>query len=105
MNFRTSEHLTEDQVESGLKLVVKDGLATEAMASLAGGAFLIAFALKMGASNFQIGLLAALPTIANIFQLVSIWLVQRYNNRRAIAVITSLFARSPLFIIAVLPFL
>jgi len=105
MNFRPSENLTDQQVESGLKLVVKDGLATEAMASLAGGAFLVAFALKMGATNFQIGLLAALPTIANIFQLVSIWLVQRYNNRRAIAVIASVFARSPLFIIALLPFL
>jgi MFS family permease len=105
MKFRPSENLTEQQVESGLKLVIKDGLATEAMVNLAGGAFLIAFALHMGASNFQIGLLAALPTIANIFQLVCIWLVQKYNNRRAIAVITSIFARAPLFIIAFLPFM
>jgi MFS family permease len=105
MKFRTSEHLTENQVESGLKMVMKDGLATEAMVNLAGGAFLIAFAMHMGASNFQIGLLAALPMIANIFQMVSIWLVQRYNNRRAIAVFTSIFARAPLFMIAFLPFL
>jgi MFS family permease len=105
MNFRTSENLTDSQVESGLKLVVKDGLATEAMVNLAGGAFLIAFAVHMGASNFQMGLLASLPMIANIFQMVSIWLVQRYNNRRAIAVISSIFARAPLFIIAFLPFM
>src|SRR5690349_11694484 len=105
MNFRTSENLTDSQVESGLKMVIKDGLATEAMVNLAGGAFLIAFAVHMGATNFQLGLLAALPMIANVFQMVSIWLVQRYNNRRAIAVITSIFARTPLFIIGFLPFI
>lgn len=103
MKFRPSEQLTEEQVEKGLKLVVKDGLAAETMATLTGGAFLVAMALSMGATNFQIGLLAALPTIANIFQLVSIWLVQKYNNRRAITVIASTFARFPLIVIGLLP--
>jgi MFS family permease len=105
MKLLPSENLSESQVQSGLKLVVKDGLTAEAMSTLTGGAFLVAMALHMGASNIQIGLLAALPTIANIFQLVAIWLVQRYNNRRAISVICSFFARFPLLIIGVLPFL
>jgi MFS family permease len=105
MNLRPSDILTEQQVNSGLRLVVREGLVTEAMATLTGGAFLVAMALQMGASNFQIGLLAALPTFANIFQLVSIWLLQQFNNRRAIAVIASFFARFPLIIIGVLPFL
>jgi MFS family permease len=105
MKLRPSDILTEQQVTSGLQLVVKEGLVTEAMATLTGGAFLVAMALQMGASNFQIGLLAALPTFANIFQLVSIWLLQQFNNRRAIAVIASFFARFPLVIIGVLPFL
>jgi MFS family permease len=105
MNFRTSERLTLPEVKTGLNLVVKDGLAAEAMTTLTGGTFLVAIALHLGASNFQIGLLAAMPILTNLFQLVAIWLVQRYNNRRAIAVICNFFARFPLLLIAMLPWL
>lgn len=104
MIFKTSRTLTHKQVQSGLSYVTKDGLFTEAMVAFTGGTFLVAMAMKMGASNFQIGLLAALPTLSNIFQLLSIWLVQRYQNRRAISVICSFLARFPLLIIGVLPF-
>lgn len=95
--------LTETEVQTGLKRVIGDGLAAEAMTTLTGGAFLVAMALLMGASNLQIGLLAALPTFTNIFQLLSIWLVQRYNNRRAIAVVCAWLARFPLLIAGSLP--
>src|SRR5690606_17806334 len=69
-----------------------------AMTTLTGGAFLVAMALLLGASNFQIGLLASLPTFTHASQLISIWLVRRYNNRRAVAVLCSLLARIPLLI-------
>lgn len=84
---------------------MQEGLAAEAMATFTGGTFLVAMAVLLNASNFQIGLLAALPTLTNIFQLLSIWLVQRYKNRRAISVICSFFARVPLFMIGLLPLL
>lgn len=105
MNLKPSEHLSQRQVATGLNLVVKDGLAAEAMSVLTGGTFLTAMALQLGASNFQIGLLAALPTFTNIFQLLAIWLVQKYNNRRAIAVMANGFARFPLLVIGLLPFI
>src|SRR5215218_3038487 len=105
MNLRPKKELTEQEVQKGLRLVIGDGLATEAMTALTGGAFLVAMALLMGANNFQIGLLAALPTFTNIFQLLSIWLVRRYNNRRAIAVICGLLARFPLLLIGSLSLL
>jgi MFS family permease len=104
MKFRPSSRLTEQQVQSGLKLVTGDGIAAEAMATLTGGTFLVAMAVSMGASNVQIGLLAALPTFVNVSQLLAIWLVQRFNNRRAIAVVCSFFARFPLLVIGLLPF-
>jgi MFS family permease len=105
MNLRPTKHLTDQQIQAGLKLVIKDGLATEAMTALTGGAFLVSMALLMGASNFQIGILASLPTFTNIFQLLSIWLVKKYNNRRAVAVVCAILARSPLLIIGSLPLL
>ncbi|UCJ08559.1 MFS transporter [Chitinophaga pendula] len=105
MKLTPSSELSPDQVQSGLRLVVKDGLATEAMVVLTAGAFLTAIALQMGASNFQIGVLAAMPTFTNIFQLFSIWLVHRYRNRRAITVICSTMARLPLVCIGLLPWI
>ena len=92
-------------MQTGLKQIIKDGLTAEVMVTLTGGTFLMAMAVLMKASNFQIGLLTSLPILTNMFQLVSIWLVQRYNNRRAVMVISSFIARVPLFAIGVLPFL
>ncbi|WP_207512509.1 MFS transporter [Longitalea luteola] len=103
--LQPSDQLTNAQVKTGLHLILKDGLATETMSTLTAGTFLVAIALYMGASNVQIGILAALPTFTNIFQLVSVWLVQRFNNRRAITVIGALCARIPLLVIGTLPLL
>ncbi|WP_158828711.1 MFS transporter [Mucilaginibacter lacusdianchii] len=105
MNLRPSELLTDKQIQSGQKYILKDSLAGEAMVNLSGGAFITAMALHLGASNFQIGLLASLPILTNIFQLLSIWLVQRYNNRRAVAVIGSFLGRLPMLFAAFLPFM
>jgi MFS family permease len=103
MNLKPRKQLTETDIQRGMKLIIGDGLAAEAMITLTGGAFLVAMALLMGATNLQIGLLSALPTFTNIFQLLSIWLVRRTNNRRAVAVICSLLARIPLLLIGAVP--
>src|SRR5690606_2999911 len=86
MALKPQAELTERDLNRGLVMVIWDGLASEVVTSLTGGAFLVAMALLLGANNVQIGLLAALPTITNIFQLLSIVLVRKYQNRRAISV-------------------
>jgi len=100
-NLKPKAELTEDETRVGLKMVLWDGLTAEVMTSFTEGAFLIAMALLLGANNVQIGLLASLPMFTNIFQLISIWLVRKYNNRRAVAVYSSFLARIPLIIIGV----
>lgn len=105
MNFLPLKTLTDKQVQSGLKYIVKEGVATEAMSTLTGGTFLVAMAVMLKATNVQIGMLAALPTLTNVFQLIAIWLVKRYRNRRAICVICSVLARVPLLVIGFLPFI
>jgi MFS family permease len=102
MVLAPSHALSERDVSKGLRLVIVEGLTTEVMTSLTGGAFLTAMALLMGANNSQIGLLAALPSLTNFFQLLSIFLVHKFNNRRAIAVICSVLARVPLIVIGAL---
>jgi len=105
MKLQPSDQLTNTQVKTGLHLILKDGLATETMNTLTAGTFLTAIGLYMGASNVQIGILAALPTFTNIFQLISVWLVQRFNNRRIITVIGAFCGRIPLLVIGVMPLL
>lgn len=101
MNLKPKEVLTDSEVSRGMKVVIWDGLASEMMTTFTGSAFLVAMALLMGANNVQIGILAALPTFTNIFQLISIWLVRRFSNRRAIAVICAFLARFPLVCIGI----
>ncbi|WP_419701571.1 MFS transporter [Mucilaginibacter sp. NFX135] len=105
MKLQPSKSLTKDQTESGLKLVIADGMTAEAMVVFTSGTFLTAMAISLGATNFQLGLFAALPTFTTIFQLVAIWLVQRFNNRRVITSIFNLLARLPIISIGLMPFL
>ncbi|WP_033402425.1 MFS transporter [Dyadobacter beijingensis] len=104
MILQPKEVLTEQEVKNGLNTVLKEGMTTEAMVTLAGGTFMVAFAILLGASNFQIGLLASLPTFTNIFQLLSVFLIRRYNNRRAVSVICCILARIPMVLLGAMPF-
>lgn len=105
MALKPQKELTERDLNRGLVMVIWDGLASEVVTSLTGGAFLVAMALLLGANNVQIGLLAALPMITNVFQLLSIVLVRKYQNRRAISVFCIALARIPLAIIGAMVFL
>lgn len=102
MNLQPKEILTEKEVQCGMKLGIREGLATETMNVMTTGAFLTALSLLLGASNLQIGLIASLPAFSNISQLLTIWLVKRYNNRRAISVLFSVLARVPIVVIGII---
>lgn len=105
MWFKTKDNLTEEEIQSGLSYVIKDGIASQSMGILTGGAFLVAFAIKLGASNFIIGLLAAIGPLSQLLQLPSIFLVEKIRNRRAIVVIAAALSRLCWLIIALIPFL
>ena len=104
MWFKSEDTLTEEQVQSGLSYVIKDGIASQSMGILTGGAFLVAFAIKLGASNLVIGLLAAIGPLAQLLQLPSIFLVEKIRNRRAIVVLAAGLSRLCWLLIALIPF-
>lgn len=97
------EDLKEEEVLSGLRAVIKDGIASQAMVTFTGGAFLVAFALKLGASNVVIGLLAAIPPLAQLIQIPSIFLVEKIRKRRSISMFGSGVSRLFWLFIAVTP--
>ena len=88
--LQPSSTLTEAQVNRSLRLMVWDGMAGSAMFALASGGFMAAFALALGANNFQIGILAALPYVTQVVQLPAILAVERFRSRKAIGVPASL---------------
>ncbi|MBC8377866.1 MAG: MFS transporter [Planctomycetes bacterium] len=103
--FKTQDSLTDTQLQSALKNIIRDGVASQSMGILTGGAFLVAFAVKLGASNLVIGLLAAIGPLSQLLQLPSIFLVEKVRNRRLITVVASALSRLCWLVIAVSPFL
>jgi MFS family permease len=103
MRFATKESLTEEEVEKGLNAVVYDGVTSQLKLTLTESVFLVAFALALGASNSVIGLLAAIPPLAQMLQLPSIYLVERFRNRRMVSVVGSALSRSSILVMALIP--
>ncbi len=65
--LRPTDTIAEKDVDRGMHVLMFDGIASQIMASLTMGVFLVAFALALGASNKVIGLLAALgPILAGL---------------------------------------
>jgi MFS family permease len=103
--FAVKETLTEDELQIGFRNVTRDGICSQSMVSLTQGAFLVGFALKLGATNIVIGLLSAIIPLAQLIQIPSIYLVESYRVRRKISVFASATSRTLLFFMALIPFL
>jgi len=97
----SKEGLTEEEVRYGLNNLLKDGMTSQALATMTSGAFLVAFALKLGASNLLIGLLAAIPSLMQLVQIPAILLVEKVQNRRLISAGASFIGRSFWLLIAI----
>ena len=79
-------------------------MATQSMIILTSGALLVALALKLGATYLQIGIITSIPLFSNVFQIVSIYLVQRWQQRKKVVVLCTLLGRAAYLLIALIPF-
>lgn len=103
--FTPKPKLEPPEVERGLKLLLVDGVSSQVMTSLTGGAFLVAYALLLGASNTVIGLIASIGPLTQALQIPAIALIERTRRRKLLAVTSSLASRSFWVLIAILPWL
>lgn len=101
--FRPLYAIDPSTLERGLRLVVLDGVAAQIMVVLTGGAFLVAFALELGASPFTIGLLAALQPLTQTLQIPTIYLVERLGWRKLVVVVALAGSRVFCFVLAAIP--
>ena len=105
MIFPTQEVLSDNEIELSLKNVTRDGYISQIMVNLTAGPILVSFALRFGASLFIIGLLGAIPTLCNFFQIPTIFLIEKLRNRRKISVSFLILYRFCILAIALIPFL
>jgi MFS family permease len=91
--LQPAEDITEEEINYGLKSLLRSGLATQAFVTFTGGPFVVAFALTLGASNFAIGLLAAIPPLAQLLQIPSVYLLEKMRNRRFLSVVSTALTR------------
>ena len=84
--LRPSPTLSVQDTRRSLRLMAWESVASAALLSLGSGGFMAAYALALGANSLQIGILAALPAIAQIARLPAILAVERFRRRKAIGI-------------------
>ncbi len=95
--------ISDKDLSSGLRWLALEGGTSMGFFSITTSGFLAAFALALGANNFQIGILAALPFAMQIVQIPSIWLVEKIRRRKAISVLSWIPAQLLWFPMALIP--
>ncbi|NMB11321.1 MAG: MFS transporter [Firmicutes bacterium] len=86
----TLDHVS---MQRAMRICIIDGMFANASENMI-GPFLALFALALGATKGQVGLLAALPAlISNSLQIPSARLTERWGDRKRLVVITSIISR------------
>jgi len=110
-DFASTERLAVPASGDGLftrgafAALVWDGVFSQALGSLTGGALLVGCALALGASPAYVGVLSAIPFFAQLAYVPAIILVERVRQRKSICVAVTFLARLMLVPLAVVPLL
>jgi MFS family permease len=97
--------LPPSAIARGLRLSIIEGLLTNIHITVTTNAFLTGFALLLGAGDFELGVIAALPFVGQLFQFMGAYLEARLGNRRMLTAVTAAISRALWALIAALPFL
>jgi MFS family permease len=95
--------ISEKDLSGGLRWLALEGGFSMGFFSITTSGFLAAYALALGASNLQIGILVAIPFAMQIVQLPSIWLVEKVRMRKLISLASWLPAQLLWIAIALIP--
>lgn len=85
--------LSPDRRRDAMRIAVYEAFPAQIYATLTGGVFMPAFALVLGANNFYIGVLSAIPFFANLFQLAGAYFVENYPWRKKLCIVSSSIPR------------
>ncbi len=91
--------------ETGMRWITWDGVLAKVFVLLTSGVFLTGFALKVGASEALIGVLAGLPRLSQLMQPLGAYFVERWQMRKKISVWVFGPARLVWLFVVILPLL
>ena len=101
--FSPKPTISDQDVAGGLRWLMWEGTASMGFFSITTSGFLVAYALVLGCSNFQIGILAALPFLTQLLQIFVIPLVERFRRRKVIKLASWIPAQLSWLLIALIP--
>ncbi|NLM77981.1 MAG: MFS transporter [Ruminococcaceae bacterium] len=87
----------------GVRLSIIEGSLSTVMGTFTGGAFLIGYALVLGADDFEIGLLSSLPLLANLIQIIGSLIIAKAGSRKKVCALYLFLHRMTWTCIALLP--
>lgn len=93
------------EVKRGEDVLILEGVFSRAMEGVTGGVILAGFALALGATDLEIGLLAAIPFLAQLIHIPAVALLTRFPDRRPLVVGASAASRFLFLPMAALPLL
>ena len=97
--------MSAEETEKALGKMVKQGITSQVKTTLTESVFLVGFALLLRAPNTVIGILAAIPSVTQLMQIPSIFLLEKYRNRRRLNIYTQLGNRLGILLMALIPFM
>ncbi|HEX6003492.1 MAG TPA: MFS transporter [Burkholderiales bacterium] len=104
MRLQPDATITPEDLERGNNALVRDAAWATLAGALYGGVILVGFAVELGASASLIGLLAAIPFLAQISQIGAVALVERVRQRRKITVLAVTASRVLILGLAIVAF-
>jgi MFS family permease len=104
VRLRPDENVTPEDLARGQRALVRDAAWATTAGALYGGVILVGFALELGATAWIIGVLAAIPFLAQVSQLAAIALIERVRQRRKITLGAVTIARTLILCLALIPF-
>lgn len=84
-------------------MLLYDGVCFQILSVLTSGAFLVAFALLLGASNLVIGIIAAVGPLTQILQIPGIFFIEKIGMRKAVVFMNSVIGRLFWVVVALTP--
>jgi MFS family permease len=88
-----------------LRISTQEGIWATLHMVLTTGAFLTGFALMLGANDLHLAIIAAIPMLAQVFQLPGAYLVERSGHRKRITGVGSVLGRTCWLPMALIPWL
>jgi MFS family permease len=96
--------LTEADVRRTMRLSVFEGSFSMVFINWTQGSTLTGYALYMGATPFELGLIASVPLLGQVLSPIVAWLAGRVGRRKVLAILTAIIGRLLWSYAVILPF-